>query len=321
MQTPRFDVTAIGEVMLRYSVPVGERLERAQHLAIHPGGAEANMLGGLSCLGRQCAWVSGLPNNPLGRIITNHLHLAKVNTDGVVWFDDGRVGTYYLEFATPPRATQVYYDRANSCAARLEAGQVDWDFVLDTRLLHLTGITPALSPACLDLTKAAIQRAKAAGVPVSFDVNFRGKLWTPAQAAATIKPMIQGIDLLFCGQGDAKLLFGCSGSPEAIVHAMAELSQAKTVVVSVGDEGVLAWDGQTLHHSPARPVEIVDRLGAGDAMAAGIIHGWLDGNLPRALDYGQVMAGLCLSMHGDMVISTREEVESLLAGGGASLNR
>ena len=81
MPTPRFDVTAIGEVMLRYSVPVGERLERAQHLAIHPGGAEANMLGGLSCLGRRCAWVSGLPNNPLGRIITNHLHLAKVNTE------------------------------------------------------------------------------------------------------------------------------------------------------------------------------------------------------------------------------------------------
>lgn len=321
MQTPRFDVTAIGEVMLRYSVPVGERLERAQHLAIHPGGAEANMLGALSILGRQCAWVSGLPNNPLGRIITNHLHLAKVNTDGVVWFEEGRVGTYYLEFATAPRATQVYYDRANSCAARLAPDQINWDFLLNTRLLHLTGITPALSASCLALTEEAIARAKAAGVPVSFDVNFRGKLWTPAQAAATIKPMIQGIDLLFCGQGDAKLLFGCSGSPEEIVHMMAELSNAKTVVVSVGDEGVMAWDGETIHHSPARPVEIIDRLGAGDAMAAGIIHGWLDGNLVRGLDYGQVMAALCLSMHGDAVISTRDEVESLLAGGGASLNR
>ncbi|MBX3015704.1 MAG: sugar kinase [Caldilineaceae bacterium] len=321
MQTPRFDVTAIGEVMLRYSVPVGERLERAQQLAIHPGGAEANMLGGLSCLGRRCAWVSGLPNNPLGRIITNHLQLAKVNTDGVVWFDEGRVGTYYLEFATPPRATQVYYDRANSCAARLASTQIDWDFLLDTRLLHLTGITPPLSASCLALTQEAIARAKDARVPISFDVNFRGKLWTPAQAAAVIKPMIQGIDLLFCGQGDAKLLFGCSGTPQEIVHAMVELSNAKQVVVSVGDEGVFAWDGQTLHHSPGRPVEIIDRLGAGDAMAAGIIHGWLDGDLVRGLDYGQVMAALCLSMHGDMVISTRDEVESLLAGSMGSLNR
>ena len=321
MPNPRFDVTAIGEVMLRYSVPVGTRLERAQELAIHPGGAEANMLGALSCLGRRCAWVSGLPNNPLGRIITNHLHLARVNTDGVVWFDEGRVGTYYLEFATPPRSTQVYYDRANSCAARLEVDQIDWEFLLNTSLLHLTGITPALSASCLALTEEALQRAKAANVPVSFDVNFRGKLWTPAQAAAVIKPMIQGIDLLFCGQGDAKLLFGCGGSPQEIVWAMAELSKAKTVVVSVGDEGVMAWDGQTMHHMPARPVEIVDRLGAGDAMAAGIIHGWLDGNLLHGLEVGQLMAALCLSMHGDMVISTREEVESLLAGGGSSLNR
>lgn len=321
MQTPRFDVTAIGEVMLRYSVPVGERLERAQHLAIHPGGAEANMLGGLSCLGRRCAWISGLPNNPLGRIITNHLHLAKVNTDGVVWFEEGRVGTYYLEFATPPRATQVYYDRANSCAARLEPSQIDWAFLLDTRLLHLTGITPALSASCLALTQEAIARAKAAGIPISFDVNFRGKLWTPRQAAEVIKPMIQDIDLLFCGQGDARLLFGCSGSPQEIIRSMSELSNAKTVVVSVGDEGVMAWDGQTLHHSPAHPVEIIDRLGAGDAMAAGIIHGWLNGDLVRGLAYGQVMAGLCLSMHGDMVISTRDEVESLLAGSVGSLNR
>ncbi len=321
MQTPRFDVTAIGEVMLRYSVPVGERLERAQQLAIHPGGAEANMLGALSTLGRRGAWVSGLPDNPLGRIVSNYLHLAHVNTDGIVWFDEGRVGTYYLEFATPPRATQVYYDRANSCAARLESSQIDWDFLLDTRLLHLTGITPALSASCLALTEEAIARAKAAGVAVSFDVNYRGKLWTPTQAAAVLMPMIQEVDLLFCGQGDARLLFGCSGTPEEIVQTMAELSKAKTVIVSVGDEGVLAWDGNTLHHSPGRPVEIIDRLGAGDAMAAGILHGWLDGDLVRGLEVGQVLAALCLSMHGDMVISTRAEVESLLAGAKAGLNR
>ncbi len=321
MQTPRFDVTAIGEVMLRYSVPVGERLERAQSLAIHPGGAEANMLGALSCLGRRGAWVSGLPTNPLGRMISNYLHLAHVNTDGIVWFEEGRVGTYYLEFATPPRATQVYYDRANSCAARLESSQIDWDFLLDTRLLHLTGITPALSSSCLALTEEAIARAKAAGVPISFDVNFRGKLWTPPQAAAVLLPMMQEVDLLFCGQGDARLLFGCSGSPEEIVHTMAQLSKAKTVIVSVGDEGVMAWNGESIYHSPGRPVEIIDRLGAGDAMAAGIIHGWLDGDLVSGLEVGQVLAALCLSMHGDMVISTRAEVESLLAGAKAGLNR
>ncbi|MEZ4862953.1 MAG: sugar kinase [Caldilineaceae bacterium] len=321
MQTPRFDVTAIGEVMLRYSVPVGERLERAQQLALHPGGAEANLLGALSCLGRNCAWVSGLPDNPLGRIITNHLRLANVATDGVVWFEEGRVGTYYLEFATPPRATQVYYDRADSCAARLRAEQIDWEFLLDTRLLHLTGITPALSLSCLALTEEALQRAKAAGVAVSFDVNYRGKLWSPEQAAQVLKPMLADVDLLFCGQGDARLLFGCEGSAQDVLMRMAELSQAKTVVVSVGDEGVLAWDGASVQQMPGRPVTIIDRLGAGDAMAAGIIHGWLDGNLLRGLEYGQMLAALCLSIHGDMVISNRAEIEELLAGGVGSLRR
>lgn len=318
---PRFDVTAIGEVMLRYSVPVGHRLERAQELAIHPGGAEANLLGSLSALGHKTAWISGLPDNPLGRIITNHLHLSNINSDGVVWFDEGRVGTYYLEFATPPRATQVYYDRANSCAARLEASQIDWEFVLDTRLLHQTGITPALSPNCLALTQEALARAKAAGVATSFDVNYRGKLWSPKRAAEVIKPLIQDIDLLFCGQGDAELLFGCHGSHEAILQQMVDLSHAKTVVVSIGDQGVVAWQGGQSYHAPGKPVQIIDRLGAGDAMAGGIIHGWLDGDLVRGLDYGMALAAICLSIHGDVVITTKAEVESLLAGETRSLNR
>ena len=318
---PRFDVTAIGEVMLRYSVPVGHRLERAQELAIHPGGAEANMLGSLSCLGRKTAWVSGLPANPLGHIITNHLHLSSVNTDGIVWFEEGRVGTYYLEFATPPRATQVYYDRADSCAARLEANQIDWDFLLNTRLLHQTGITPALSPNCLALTLEALERANAAGVATSFDVNYRGKLWSPQEAAAVIKPMIQGIDLLFCGQGDAQLLFGCTGDREAILQQMVDLSNAKTVVVSVGDQGVLAWHDGAIYHEPGKPVQIVDRLGAGDAMAGGIIHGWLENDLVGGLEYGMVLAAICLSIHGDVVVTTKEEVESLLRGETRSLNR
>lgn len=318
---PRFDVTAIGEVMLRYSVPVGHRLERAQTLAIHPGGAEANMLAALSALERKTAWISGLPNNPLGRIITNHLHLSNVATDGVAWFEEGRVGTYYLEFATPPRATQVYYDRANSCAAQLEAKQLDWEYVLDTRLLHQTGITPALSPNCLALTQEAMERAKDAGVARSFDVNYRGKLWSPQQAAAALKPLFQGIELLFCGQGDAELLFGCKGTQEEILLQMVELSNAQTVIVSIGDQGVLAWQNGQSYHAPGKPVEIVDRLGAGDAMAAGIIHGWLHGDLVHGLDYGMALAAICLSIHGDVAITTKEEVEGLLAGGGRSLNR
>jgi 2-dehydro-3-deoxygluconokinase len=321
MAARKFDVTAIGEVMLRYSVPVGERLERAPSLAVHPGGAEANLLGALAALGRQCAWVSALPRNPLGRLIENHLRLSRVDTAGIVWAEEGRVGTYYLEFATPPRATQVYYDRADSCAARLRPEQIDWDYTLDTRLIHLTGITPALSPSCLAVTQEAIRRARQAGVAVSFDINYRAKLWSEAHAVEVLTPLIQEVDLLACGQGDAARLFGAGGAPEEILHTLADLSHAKTVVTSLADEGVMAWDGHNFYHAPARPVQIVDRLGAGDALAAGVIHGWLDGDLAGGLEVGTALAAICLSIHGDVVITTAEEVAAVMKSSAGGLNR
>jgi 2-dehydro-3-deoxygluconokinase len=321
MAPPRYDVTAIGEVMLRLSVPVGERLERAQALTLYPGGAEANLLCALASLGRRCSWVSGLPRNPLGRLIENHLRLARVDTSNIVWSEEGRVGTYYLEFATPPRATQVYYDRADSCAARLSPEQINWNLLLDTRLIHLTGITPALSPSCLAVTQEAIRRAKAAGVAVSFDINYRAKLWSEARAVEVLTPLIQGIDILSCGQGDAARLFKATGEPQAIIRRLAEISRAKTIITSLADEGVMVWDGREFYHAPARPVQIVDRLGAGDALAAGIIHGWLDGNLAQGVEYGTALAAICLSLYGDAVITTPEEVAAVMKTGGGGLNR
>ncbi|MFN8495767.1 MAG: sugar kinase [Caldilineaceae bacterium] len=321
MTTPRFDVTAIGEVMLRYSVPVGERLERAQQLLLHPGGAEANLLAALACLERRCAWVSGLPENPLGRLIANHLRLGNVDTAAIYWSPQGRVGAYYLEFATPPRATQVYYDRADSVTAQLTPEQINWDHLLDTRLLHLTGITPALSPSCLAVTQEAIRRAKQAGVALSFDINYRAKLWSEARAAEVLLPMIQDIDILFCGQGDAQRVFGCSGGPQDIVKRLGEISHAQCVVTSLADEGVLIWDGKEFYRAAAHPVQIVDRLGAGDALAAGVIHGWLDGDLAKGAQYGTLLAAICLTLHGDTVVTTRAEVEALLKSSGGGLNR
>jgi 2-dehydro-3-deoxygluconokinase len=321
MSAATFDVTAIGEVMLRYSVPVGERLERAQSLALHPGGAEANLLGALAAVGRRCAWINGLPNNPLGKLVENHLRLSKVDTAGIAWSDEGRVGTYYLEFATPPRATQVYYDRADSCAANLRPDQINWDYTLDTRLIHLTGITPALSASCLAVTEEAIRRARDAGVAVSFDINYRAKLWSERRAVEVLTPLIQGVDILSCGQGDAARLFGATGEPEQIIHKLAEISQAKTVVTSLADEGVMAWDGRQFYHAPARPVQIVDRLGAGDALAAGVIHGWLDGDLAKGLEYGTALAAICLSIHGDVVVTTPEEVAAVMKSSAGGLNR
>jgi 2-dehydro-3-deoxygluconokinase len=309
---PQFDVTTLGETMLRLSVPVGVRLETALQLEVRPGGAESNVVALLARLERRTAWCGALPNSPLGRLAANHLRMAGVDLAGVHWCDDARMGLYFVEFAAAPRATQVLYDRAASCAARMTSAQVNWTHLLDTRLLHLTGITPALSADCHALVTEALFKARAAGVAVSFDVNYRARLWSVVQAATVLEPLLAGVDILFCSHVDAERVFGLRCAPEEAIIELAQRTHAALTVMSIGADGVLAWDGATVYRQPALPAAIIDRPGAGDALAAGVLHGWLAGDLELGLRYGATLAALALSQHGDMVVTTLAEVEQTL---------
>jgi 2-dehydro-3-deoxygluconokinase len=308
MTEPRFDVTTLGEMMLRLSVPSGERLELAHRFNVHPAGAEANVTTLLSRLERRTAWFGALPNNPLGRFAVNALRLAGVDTSGILQREQGRMGTYYVEFGEPPRGIQVTYDRAHSTATELQPAEINWDLLLDTRLLHLTGITPSLSASCREIVLEAVERAKARGVPLSFDVNYRQKLWTEVDAAQTLLPIIKNVELLFCSHADATRLFHFTGPMENIAQQLLDLSQARVVVMTFGEQGPRLWNGKSWQHETARPTTIVDRLGAGDALAAGVIHGWLDGDLSAGLKYGVTLSALALSQHGDMVITNKSEL-------------
>jgi len=328
MPDARFELSTLGEMMLRLSVPAGERLETVTRLDVHPAGAESNVASLLARLGRRTCWAGALPRNPLGRRAADALRMSGVDLGGVVWREDGRMGTYYVEFGAPPRGIQVTYDRAGSCATELRPQDVDWEALLDTRLLHLTGITPALSPSCREVTLEALRRAKERGVPVSFDVNYRSRLWAESEAREALLPMIRGVEVLFCSAADAARVFGFHGDAETAAQAMLELSRAHSAVVTFGDQGALLWDGKAWQHEPARATQIVDRLGAGDALAAGVIHGWLQGDtspslsagLAAGLRYGVTLAALALSQLGDMVVTDRQELERL-SKGGAELTR
>ncbi len=318
---PRFDVTAMGEIMLRLSVPAGERLELARALDVHPGGAEGNVLAALACLGHRTAWCSGLPTDATGRLIARHLQMTGIDLSCVQWFAEGRTGLYFLEFADPPRNVDVVYDRADSCAARLTPAQIEWDRLMDTRHFHVSGITPALSPSGLECTRTALQEARARQVTCSLDINFRAKMWTPTAARAVLAPLAAEVDILFCSQGDAETVFTLAGTPEQVLGSLGQLAPGARIVMSQSDQGIWAVEqGQTLYEA-ARPVTIVDRLGAGDAMAAGVIHGFLDGDLAAGLRYGALLAAMVLTQHGDMLVTTRTEVDSLLATGGGALAR
>lgn len=309
---PRFDVTAVGEGQLRYSVPAGVRLEDAQQLDVHVTGTEGNVLGLLARLGRRTGWVSSLPDNPLGRRVGNALHAAGVDLTAVQWAPPGRLATYYVEFAVPPRAAQVYYDRADSSFTRLTRAQIDWDYLLDTRLLHLSGLTVPLSPSVREILLEAVAQARALGIPVSFDMNYRSRIWSPEEAAAGVRPFINQSDILFYPARDAQLMYGFSAEPQELLRQLATLSGARYVVTSLGPRGLAGWDGEEFHHEPVRNTVVLDRIGAGDAMVAGVLYGWLQGDFAKGLRYGAITAALALSQYGDLVVTSAAELEMLL---------
>ena len=310
---PRFDVIGLGEVMLRLSVPMGERLDDARRLELEYGGAECNTCVALARLGRHCGWVGRLPDHALGNAVLRALRADGVDTGAVKRAPGERIGTYFIEYATAPRAIQVIYDRANSAAARMTPDDVDWDYLLDARVLHVTGITVGLSDSCHALVAEAVRRARAAGVTVSFDVNFRSKLWSTAVAGKRLRPLIAQADLLFCKSADAAALFGCRGEPRAQLEALRALTRAQAIYVTLGEQGAALLQGDAFVLQSALPVSIVDRIGGGDAFAAGALDGILDGDARAGLRRGVALAAIALSQHGDRVLTSRAELDAVLA--------
>ncbi|MEM7031932.1 MAG: sugar kinase [Chloroflexota bacterium] len=316
----KFDVTTIGEGQLRYCVPAGVRLETATHFDVYVTGTESNIVSLLARLGWQTGWVSALPNSPLGRRVSQELKAAGVDLGAVRWEDDARIATYYVEYAVPPRSTQVYYDRANTPYTRMTVEDIDWGYLLDTRLLHISGLTLPISPEISQLLLTAIDRAKTAGVKVSFDMNYRTRLWTTNEARAIVQPLLRDIDVLFFGRRDAQQIFNAPDDPQAVLEILGTMTDAETIIVSLSNDGLIGWDRtqNAISQVPARRVEMIDRIGAGDAMVAGVLHGWLQDDLSKGLRYGALTAALALSQWGDQVITTRDEIDRLVDLGDAT---
>lgn len=312
-KSKRFEVVGLGEAMLRLSVPAGERLDDMRALDVEVGGAECNVCVALARLGRRSGWVSRLPDHALGNVVMRRLRADGVDLAAVRRVPGERIGTYFIEYAGAPRAIQVIYDRTDSAAARMTAADVDWDYLLDARILHVTGITAALSEGCRAVVTEAVRRARAAGVIVSFDVNYRAKLWSEALAAERLRPLVAEADLLFCRNTDAAALFGCAGGPRAQLTALKALTRAQAIFGTFGEEGAALLQRNDFLQQPALPGSVVDRIGGGDAFAAGALDGFLDGDLRAGLRRGVALAAIARSQYGDRVLTSRAELESVLA--------
>lgn len=309
----RYDVTTIGSTMLRLSVPAGQRLETAPNFEVHTAGTESNTMAALSAMGKRCAWVSKLCDNALGRRVVHDIRGYDVNVDRVVWETTGRNETFFVEYGARPRKINVIYDRKDAVVSTISPDDIDLPFLLDTRIFHGTGIFPALSENCSKTLLQVMQAARSKGVIISFDLNFRKGLWSEKQAASTLEQFMKLSDLIFMTREDAKDLFGYDGCARDIVTALHSRFSPRICIVTLGNQGGIAYDGETIYQSGAYDVKIVDRLGAGDSFTAGFLCGFLENDIQKAMNYASAMAALKLGIKGDYFTCSRREVEAVLS--------
>lgn len=324
------EIVTFGEAMVRFAPPHFQRIEQARQFDIEIGGAELNTAVGLARLGRSAAWVSRLPDNALGRLVANRVCEAGVEPH-VDFAADGRCGLYFLEFGAAPRASSILYDRKDSSIARVEPGAFDWPTIFQgAKWFHVTGITPALGENVAAATAEALAAARAAGLRTSMDLNYRSKLWSREAAGRTLAELLPGMDLLLASEPDADQLFGITGQDFAEVAERLVDRFGLTMVAGVRRQTPLVWRntfggiGYSVGHrftTADYEVEIVDRLGAGDAFAAGVIHGILEGDFPRGLEIGAAMGALKHSIPGDLPWIAKDEVDELLKGQGLRIRR
>jgi len=323
----RFDVVTLGETMLRLTPPQMRRIEQAISFDIEVGGSESNTSVGLARLGLKARWLSRLTKNGLGYLIDNTLKGFGVDTSGVCWTDQDRIGLYFLEEGLAPRGSSVVYDRANSALSRMQPNDLPADFFEPEmgRVLHLTGITPAVSPLAAATAFAALELAKKAGWGFSFDLNYRARLWSPEQARAGCDSFARAADLLIAPVRDARLIYSlpASTTPDETLAFLQEQYPQALVVLTLGKEGAMGRaPGGEIVRQPVFPAAEVGRIGGGDAFAAGLLYGFLYGNTAKrfaperlglALRWGAAAASLKYSTPGDMPIISRDEAAKLVA--------
>lgn len=318
-------VVTFGEGMIRLTPPRNERLDRTISLDVTIGGAELNVAVTLACLGVPVTWVSALPDTGLGRAIARQARANDVQTTDILWTDEsaGRTGAYFLEEATDPRPSSVLYDRANSAFARIPEGSFNWTGILaGASALHICGITPAVGPGPRAETIAAMKQARTIGVPVFFDLNYRSKLWSEADARACFQEIIEYVDVLFASKAGLETFYGIEA--ENFEQAM-ELALTKLDLKAIALTRKKGKRSRTLKlcsyalngiagivDAGWRSIEVVDRLGGGDAFAGGFIAGYLEDqvSLLRGVQLGSSASALKHTMPGDFLCATRAEIEA-----------
>lgn len=323
----QFDAVTLGEVMLRLT-PLGkERLCRAPVLDSRPGGSELNVAAGMSALGLQTAFATKLPVNAIRDYVVNQMRLLGVDDCYVIddHSDEARVGTYYMENGATPRKPSVVYDRKHSSVTRFKAEDLPEEIYKNARLFHTSGITLALSDDVCKEATAVLKKFKENGALVSFDVNYRANLWGEEKAKASIEAVLPYIDFLFISEESCRRMFGRTGELSDILKGFAETYSLKLVGTtqrtvnspSNHDFTSLLYDaeGDAFYtEAPYRNIEVVDRIGSGDAFVSGVLYAVLAGlPMQQAVEYGNAMAAMKVTVAGDFPCTSLREIDATIA--------
>jgi 2-dehydro-3-deoxygluconokinase len=338
-------IVCFGELLLRLNAPDRELLLQSGELRVYVGGAEANVAVSLACFGHSTAMVSVVPDNALGAACVAELRRHGVSTDSIRKLP-GRLGIYFMSTGAGHRPSEIVYDRASSAFALNADEAADWSAVLPgAKWLHISGITPALGANTADATLKAARAARERGVNVSFDCNYRAKLWEAwrGDPARILRGIIEQSDLVFADDRALALVLGSDataapssasatekfqGACEQAFKAFPNLQRVATTVrvehnVDRHDMSALLATRQTFSHTRTFALEaIVDRIGTGDAFAAGLLHGLLTRmDEQGSLEFALAAACLKHSVPGDFNRLTTAQVLELVAGRGFAVRR
>ena len=350
----RFDLMSLGECMIRLSPPGHGRIEFSNTLEMWVGGGEYNVAYALARLGMRTGFLTRLVDNPLGQLILNHgravgvdmSHIVNAKFDGVGRED--RIGLNFTEVGTGVRASVTMYDRGHSAAANMQPGMIDFAKLFReqrVRWLHTGGIFAALSDGCAAVCKDALVAARAAGTIVSYDLNFRSKLWSTAKARAVSRELVPYVDCLIGNEEDFQksLGFDIEGADEnlAALDASAYRRMVERVVKTypnlkivgttlrevksglVNNWAAILWnEGQFYESRRYEGLEIEDRVGGGDGFSSGIAYGFLNGKSPQeCVDLGAAHGALLQTTRGDTSQINLEELLHVFHGGSARIKR
>jgi 2-dehydro-3-deoxygluconokinase len=321
-----FDALGLGEVLLRLSPTDRERILNGEHFEKKAGGAELNVVSGISLLGLRAGIITKLPYNEIGKFVRNSIRFSGVSDDYIIYDYEkaARLGIYYYEYGAAPRKPVVVYDRLNSSINILKMTDLDKNIFLQTKLFHICGITLSLNEKLRNECKEMIKLFKKNNTIISFDVNYRASLWDEKTARKEIEEILPYVDVLFISEETSRKMFGKTGDLESIMSSFSKEFGAK--IVATTQRKVLSatrhnWsskiycssENKFYEEDPYTEIEVVDRIGSGDAYVSGVLFGLLKYNdAGKALEFGNAMAAIKNTIPGDMPVSDFNEIERVI---------